>query len=120
MQTRSYGSVTVFKPEPLEIFNALDSYVQELKQREEILGVWLIGSYHRKDFGPFSDVDLVLIVRETAIRFLDRSTEYMPQKFPVAVDLFVYTIAETEEMKKSGHFFWADIEKSHTVLFERS
>lgn len=43
----------------------------------------------------------------------------MPERFPVSVHLFVYTVAEVEEMRKSGHFFWTDIEKNHSVLFER-
>ena len=119
MRTKFYGSVKVLEPETDRIAEALRDFVQDLAAKPEVSAILLIGSFHRKDFGPFSDIDLVLILDSTKIPFLDRSLQYLPESFPVAIDLFVYTRQEVDEMKLSGHPFWSDIEKNHTILFER-
>ncbi len=119
MRTKYYGSVKVFEPETDRITEALHQFVRDLAEEPEVRAIWLIGSFHRKDFGPFSDIDLVLILDSTEIPFLDRSLRYLPESFPVSVDLFVYTRQEVTEMRLSEHPFWKDIEKNHTTLFER-
>jgi predicted nucleotidyltransferase len=119
MLIKSYGSVKVFEPEPEKVEQALADFVQALARRDQVVAVWLIGSYHRKDFGPFSDLDLVIIISASNQKFLDRSAEYLPSQFPVPVDLFVYTLDEVTAMRGSGHHFWSGIEKDHTVLFQR-
>ncbi len=119
MRTTYYDSVRVFEPETAQITDALDKYVRALASKPEVLVVWLIGSFHRKDFGPFSDVDLVLIVDSITTRFVDRSLQYLPESFPVSIDLFVYCRQEVEDMKSSSHPFWIHLEQNHTVLFER-
>ncbi|MBI4456039.1 MAG: nucleotidyltransferase domain-containing protein [Acidobacteria bacterium] len=108
----------VFEPEPAKVEHALQSLLEELRSRKEVCAVWLIGSYHRRDFGPFSDVDLVLIVENSDKRFFDRAAKYVECAFPVPMDLFVYTAAEVREMQRTGHPFWKHIEKNHTTLFE--
>jgi len=120
MRMKSYGSVKVFEPETDKIEAALDRYIKTVAEKQEVLAVWLIGSFHRKDFGPFSDIDLVLIIDSTETRFLDRPLQYLPEAFPIPLDLFVYTQDEVLAMKNSAHPFWNDIEKNHTPLFKRS
>jgi len=118
MQIKSYGSVKVFESEPARVRQDLRWLVQEWRARPELRAVWLIGSYHRQDFGPFSDIDLVLIVASSGERFLDRAEGFRPSAFPVPTDLLVYTLEEVEQMKGSGHPFWKHIEAHHTSLFE--
>jgi len=119
MQTKFYGSVKVLEPETDRIAEALEQFVKDLATKPEVSAIWLIGSFHRKDFGPFSDIDLVLILDSTETPFLDRSLQYLPESFPVSIDLFVYTRQEVSGMRLSEHPFWTDIEKNHTTLFER-
>ncbi|MBI2822452.1 MAG: nucleotidyltransferase domain-containing protein [Acidobacteria bacterium] len=108
----------VLEPEPAKVKRALQSLVAELRARSEVRAVWLIGSYHRNDFGPFSDVDLVLVVAHSEERFVDRPARFRSGVFPVSIDLFVYTLQEVAEMRQSRHPFWKHIEENHTALFQ--
>ena len=119
MRKKSYGSVTVYESNAQAVQEMLSSYAKQLSRRNEVLAVWLVGSYHRKDFTPFSDADVVIVVRSSQTRFIDRSFEYAPEVASILVDLFVYTTEEIEEMRRSSHRFWEEIEQNHTVLFER-
>ena len=119
MHEKSYGSVKVFESDVASVQKALSSYTEELSRRKEVLGVWLIGSYHRQDFTPFSDADVVIVVKSSEKRFIDRYSEYAPDALSVPLDIFVYTIEEVEEMRRSGHSFWKEIEQNHTTLFQR-
>ncbi len=119
MRIKSYGSVTVFEPEQESVNRELNRFVSALKQKVEIRFVWLIGSYHRGDFGPFSDLDLVIGISASSERFLDRASRFYPEKFLVPMDIFVYTDQEICEMEDSQHSFWNHIRTNHTVLFER-
>jgi len=92
---------------------------RHLSSFPEVMTVRLIGSYHRGDFGPFSDVDIVVVVEESDQRFMDRCEKYRPSSFPVALDLFVYTESEVRTMRQSAHPFWRHIEQNHTLLFQR-
>ncbi len=118
MLTRSYGSVKVLEPEPEKVKTAIQSLVKKLRAMDEVRSAWLIGSYHRKDFGPFSDVDVVLIIESSSERFLDRPLKFKPEQFPAPLDLFVYTSKEVQGMRQSGHAFWKHVEQEHTDLFE--
>lgn len=119
MQVKSFGSVKVFEPETARVRQAIDALKDHVATFPEVTAAYLIGSYHRGDFGPFSDVDVVLTVDDSKDRYLDRPERYRPAQFPLPLDLFVYTEAEVGLMKDTGHLFWQHIEQSHTVLFQR-
>jgi predicted nucleotidyltransferase len=120
MQTKSFGSVRVFEPETKAVAVAIEALKELLATFPEVTAVYLIGSYHRGDFGPFSDVDIAVVVKNSPDRFIDRPDKYRPIQFPLPLDLFVYSETEVTQMKESGHPFWRQIEQQHTVLFERS
>ena len=119
MQSKSFGSVRVYEPDVQAVAGAIDALTEHLSAFREVIAVYLIGSYDRGDFGPFSDVDVVVIVETSTGRFIDRSEKYLPARFPVPLDLFVYTRSEVLKMKESGHPFWREIERRHTVLLDR-
>jgi predicted nucleotidyltransferase len=64
----------------------------------------LVGSTARSAWGPFSDIDLVVVL-PTQERFLDRlKTVYEAIQPTVAMDILVYTPEEFEEMSNTNPF----------------
>jgi len=77
----------------------------------------LFGSSARGEIGICSDIDLVIIMR-TNLKFLSRLDKFYRKLNPnVAMDIFVYTPEEFEEIKKS--LFGKSILKDGIILYER-
>lgn len=85
------------------VFRQLRRFVAELKQtRPEVERVGLFGSYATDSFGPASDVDLLIILRQSNKRFLDRIPDFIPENLSVSCDVFPYTCEEVDKMKRHG------------------
>lgn len=68
--------------------------------------VYLFGSWARNEADDLSDIDIV-VIKNTRLRFLDRLRKIrklLTQSFS-NVDVFVYTPAEFDRMKKEGNPF---------------
>jgi predicted nucleotidyltransferase len=87
--------VTVNEP---AVRNALELLADRLKRRPEVLAVYLCGSWAKGNYTPYSDIDLLILVEDDDRMPHDRVPDYLPDQFPIGVDLFVYT---SEELKKS-------------------
>jgi len=86
-----------------EILHQLVDYTRNIKQeRPEVEKVGLFGSYATETYGPASDVDLLIILRQSSKRFLDRIPEYLPENLSTSCDVFPYTNGEIEKMKQEG------------------
>jgi predicted nucleotidyltransferase len=93
--------------------------VQELTNRHrEIEQVILFGSLARGDAVPGSDVDLLLVLQESDLPFLERSVYYQPAGVGLGVDLFVYTRSELEAMLRAGNTFVAHALREGIALFQ--
>jgi predicted nucleotidyltransferase len=91
------SSVRIVSVDEQNLARELRRYVAALKRRPEVRKVYLCGSRARGDYGPYSDVDLLLILEsdpQPGRGPLDRIPNYLPDRFPVGVDLFVYTEEE--------------------------
>lgn len=67
-----------------------------IAERDDVLEVRLFGSLARGDAGPASDADLLIVVREGAPPFLERSPS-LARYFEgagIGCDVFVYTESE--------------------------
>jgi predicted nucleotidyltransferase len=88
------------------VWQELTIFVSELRRHHpEIERVIVFGSLVRGDAVPGSDVDLLLVLRESNLSFLDRIPHYLPSRFPVGVDVFPYTREEFERMIGDGNPF---------------
>ncbi|MEW5922115.1 MAG: nucleotidyltransferase domain-containing protein [Bacillota bacterium] len=75
---------------------ALDEYVAALKNRKEVIAVYLCGSWAKGAYTVASDVDLLIIIKEDFRVPRERIPQYLPSRFPVSLDLFIYTEAEIQ------------------------
>lgn len=58
--------------------------------------MYLCGSRAKQRHTPQSDADFLVLIEGDSRRPADRSPDYMPDRFPVSVDLFVYTEEEAK------------------------
>lgn len=97
VQKQSFGSVTVFSLDRSQVDTALQALGKTLRQREEVLAVVCFGSWARGEAGVGSDVDVLVVLRESDQPFLEGIDQYRPETFPVDLDLFPYTLAEIRQ-----------------------
>jgi predicted nucleotidyltransferase len=95
MPVRSLHSSVLAWPKGPEVHKALAAWAErQARSRPELLRVGFIGSYARGDYGVGSDLDVVLVVRDSAEPALRRSLGWDFSELPVPVDSFVFTRAE--------------------------
>ncbi len=104
-----------------KVSRALESYVARLaKRHREVEKVLVFGSFARGECVPGSDIDLLLILQESNAPILDRIPKYMPDSFPVGVDVFPYTKHEITDMVRRGNAFITKALQEGVVIFDRS
>ncbi len=73
--------------------------------RPEVLKVGYFGSYARGDWGPGSDLDLLVIVDHATEPFERRGARWDSTDLPVPAELLVYTTDEWERLPQRGRFY---------------
>ncbi len=121
MLKRYLNSVKISYFDKDEVYKALRKFAQELlRKHKEIKKIILFGSivYNRQI--PGSDIDILLVLKNSNLSFLDRTSRYMPNQFPVGVDIFAYTEAEIKKMLEEGNFFLKRALREGVVILERT
>ncbi|HLB74166.1 MAG TPA: nucleotidyltransferase domain-containing protein [Sedimentisphaerales bacterium] len=81
----------------------LRRYAGQLRaSRPEVEKVGYFGSYAAGTYGPASDVDLLIVLRRSHKRFIDRIPDYVPSDMPVSCDVFPYTSEEVRRMEQEN------------------
>ena len=97
----------------------LERWVRLLIEQENPQRILLFGSLVKGNVEEWSDVDLV-IVKETRLRFLDRTREILRLLNPrVSVDILVYTPEEFDRLVQQRAFVRHEIVEKGKVLYER-
>lgn len=117
IRKKSCGSLTIYSVDKEKVVQALQRFVIACRKRPEVLAVVLFGSFARDQFGVGSDVDLLLILEASPLPFLDRIAVYGPERFPVDIDVFPYTLEEVHsgqpvalEALRTGLVLWQRME----------
>ena len=114
MPVRSLSS-SVLKWVPKEdVINAFFRWAKKVCAiREDVVKVGFFGSYARGDWGVGSDLDVIVVLKESSLPFWKRGLEFDTTDLPVTVDLLVYTLEEIEKMK--GTRFYRDVIEGEAV-----
>ena len=106
MPVRSLSSSVLAWPDGREVQAAVAEWAREAAaRRREVVAVGYFGSYARGDWGVGSDVDLVVVVASSDLRFGQRAMEWDATTLPVPADVVVYTEAELERLVRDGGRF---------------
>jgi len=80
----------------------MDAYARRLlKSYPEIDEIIVFGCFETGNYAPGSDLDLLIVLSRSTRSVRDRIPEYMPDEFPVPVDLFPFTRAELADRAAS-------------------
>lgn len=110
MPVKSLNSSVIRWPNKAEVSLAVASWARKLVfSRPDILHIVVIGSYARRDWGVGSDLDLVLVVKESAEPFEKRNLAFDASALPVPVDLLVYTEDEWRQLGGEGGRFYTTV-----------
>lgn len=101
-----------------EVPRPLRKLLSACSSDENVESVVLFGSRARGDYTVFSDYDVLIVVSKSDERFIDRPLKYACL-VEGAVDLFVYTTREVEEMFEQGNPLILDALQQGIALFDR-
>lgn len=97
MPVRSSGSSVLRWPDRETVDRAVRTWAQKLANHDEAISkIGYGGSYARGDWGPGSDVDIIVLLTETKDPFLERGRKIDATTLPVPADVLVYTNSEWE------------------------
>ncbi len=120
MLLRSSGGVKVFSLDRAAIEAALARLVADVYGADpRVAAVVLFGSFARGDAVPGSDVDLLIVLAADERRFMDRIPDFLPDSFPIGVDVLPWTLAELEDRVAEGDRFAMTILRDGRVLLDR-
>ena len=94
--------IKVFRVNREQVKGRLREWAQGLASDPEVVGVILFGSFARGDCTAASDADVLILLRDSALRFDERIPIYRPTGLGVSVDVFPYTLAEARQSLKEG------------------
>jgi len=105
MPVRSSTSSVLKWPDRPTVVGALRRWATALAETYPIvLRIGYVGSYARGDWGPGSDLDVLLVVESSPEEFTRRPAAWDTTGLPVPVDLMVYTRAEWEHLDPQSRF----------------
>jgi predicted nucleotidyltransferase len=112
MPVRSLHTSVLRWPDQSTVHSAVAEWTRSLIAADaRVARVGYAGSYARGNWGVGSDVDIVILVRETKEPFVERAGAYDATSLPVPADVLVYTEDEWRgtELRRSLHpVVWID------------
>lgn len=104
MRRDSSNFVKVFFADKDKVLRQLKDYSESTKRTHpEVERMGYFGSYANDTYGPASDVDLLIILRNSSRHFLDRIPDFIPDNLSIGCDVFPYTSEEIKRMKHDGN-----------------
>jgi len=105
MPVRSLNSSVLRWPDARTVDAAVRRWAERAAAAHpEALRVGYFGSYARGDWGPGSDLDLIVIVDRSDVRFERRAVRWDATELPVPAELLVYTRQEWQSESRRGRF----------------
>ena len=109
---------------PQVMHGLLERYVSEIKKiyGSHLQEIILYGSYARGDFGPDSDVDIMILldIPDLELKSYSRALSYMTYDFNMDNGLDIKPIAKNQEHFKKwveNYPFYANVQKEGVVLY---
>ena len=109
---------------PQTIQGLIEQYVSEIKKiyGAHLRQIILYGSYARGDYGPDSDIDIMILldISDLELKTYGQTLSYMTYDFNLENDLDIKPIVKNEAHFKKwvdNYPFYANVEKEGVVLY---
>ena len=120
MPVRSLNSSVIKWPDLQTVDQAVRDWIgQQVVSGRDILRAGYFGSYARGNWGGNSDLDVILIVKQSDLPFWRRALEWDVLGLPVPVDLLVYTQEEWQSLIEGGERFAQTVEKEAVWVYQQ-
>ncbi|BBO81238.1 DNA polymerase subunit beta [Desulfosarcina ovata subsp. sediminis] len=102
-----------------EVKKALRQWLEkQMVTHPEITKLGYFGSLAKGNWGVGSDLDLIVIIKDSSIPFEKRPIPWNFEMLPVPTDILIYTAKEWQNMQKKGGRFVDTIEKEAVWLYQ--
>jgi predicted nucleotidyltransferase len=106
MPVRSLNSSVLRWPDAKTVDTAVRCWAERVvATRPEALRAGYFGSYARGDWGPGSDLDLIVIVDSSDEKFERRAARWDVTELPVPAEIVIYTSEEWQSQSRRGRFY---------------
>lgn len=115
IQALRYDNLNKMTPE--SIVKKLQEYMKSIPN---VQSCYIFGSFLTKNFGKDSDIDLIIVLKESNIPFIERPFEFSSLiDFIPALDIRIYTTEEFNNLLNStGECgFWHSVKKSMKQIY---
>jgi hypothetical protein len=89
-------------PDRATVDRAVKQWAEVAVTWPDVVRIGYAGSYARGDWGPGSDVDIVIVMRQSLLPFGRRVLDWDVTELPVPADVFVYTEDEWGAVGREG------------------
>jgi predicted nucleotidyltransferase len=121
MPVRSLTSSVLTWPNAKTVDDAVRHWAgREAKRHDGVVRIGYFGSYARGDWGPGSDLDLVVVVAAADTPFVRRAVAWDTSSLPVASQLLVYTRDEWAMIRQRGDRFARALDAETVWVYEAS
>ena len=108
LQTKLFDSVKISSINHDQLIDALKRISRQIKlDNQSVKRIFLFGSFQKGNYTPGSDIDILITLYGTSIRFLERRDQFIDyfESIPLDVNLIVYTESEIQKMIKDQNLF---------------
>ena len=117
MPVKSFNSAVLKWPTREQVLESARRWAAQLRRDDPTVErVLCIGSCARGDWGVGSDLDAVVVVRDTSLSAVERVKRYEPRGLPVPVDLWVYTCPEWDLLSSHSPHLWKRLRREALEL----
>jgi hypothetical protein len=118
MPVRSLSSPVLKWPRRDEVKKALLRWQKKkMATSPEIIQLGYFGSFAKDNWGVGSDLDLIVIIKDSSVPFERRPLAWDVDTLPVPTDILIYTMKEWQDMLQEGGKFVDMIEKEAVWLY---
>jgi len=118
MERRYLDFVRVKAVDKKGLDKALLRYVERtVQEHPEVVAIILYGSFPKGTFTPQSDIDLLIVLKESREGILDRIPHFLDLYLPFPSDVLPYTVGELRRLFERSPKFKNEILSSGQILF---
>ncbi len=121
MPVRSLNSAILKWPDKQKVLNEAKLWAKSIGPDDEsIVKIFCFGSICTDTWGVGSDLDIIIILKQTSVPFISRANLFDASAICVPTDILVYTESEIETFDDQKSRFMDDIQKKAILLYQKS